>query len=689
MIASLLTYLLIDTAFGEVRQSKNILSLTKAKAALLEKFTHEDVGFWRRFLQDLSLPPVPTIQPTRAPVTAPTEDDDCSFKIAIQNRTWDAHKNAAQRENCTLASILSQNEFDSVVALVQGGPPAVAMSSFVYIGGRLRQNGTAGERGAENWEWIDGSEWSFEKWSSSEPNNSDGDEDKVAMRRLEGRRLWNDVNGSRPFPAVYRCCEESHGLPEQPTSAPTVRPSRAPTARPTLRPTARPTQRPTARPTRAPTAQPTSLPTARPTSAPTGRPTPAPTAHPTSLPTARPTPAPTPQRTVRPTESPGLPDTARPTETPTRQPTFRPTGQPTQVPTRGPTQAPTSSTCEFLVSDVSLSWTAHRQIATGTAGCDLASILDEVEHNLVLSVINNSPINNEVNIWIGGAIRVNGTQGERGPENWEWIDGSSWEYENFWPFEPNNELGVETVLSLLLINGERFWNDKNENESYPAVYKCCNGDIPPTLPPVSNKTCVATGWGDPHLVTFDGLKYDCHAGGEVIMVKSLDSNFEIQARLGKIGFPAYTAGIVVRERDTSIPIVQISLAARSGAVGNVAGCPVDMYVDGIMRDLNSGTGSPLVIVTTERENIRVRYPVSGTEIRMSIELFQGTCLFSVDYQLPRGCLEDEQVIGLLGSPNGNMNDDWMTRDGRVLDIPPGVGTFSSSPPIFTAQRFGA
>jgi hypothetical protein len=35
-------------------------------------------------------------------------------------------------------------------------------------------------------------------------------------------------------------------------------------------------------------------------------------------------------------------------------------------------------------------------------------------------------------------------------------------------------------------------------------------------------------WGDPHLVTFDGLKYDFQASGEFILARSLDSSFEVQ-----------------------------------------------------------------------------------------------------------------------------------------------------------------
>ena len=39
------------------------------------------------------------------------------------------------------------------------------------------------------------------------------------------------------------------------------------------------------------------------------------------------------------------------------------------------------------------------------------------------------------------------------------------------------------------------------------------------------------GWGDTHLVTFDGLAYDFQGVGEFIMVRSLSDSLEVQARM--------------------------------------------------------------------------------------------------------------------------------------------------------------
>lgn len=46
---------------------------------------------------------------------------------------------------------------------------------------------------------------------------------------------------------------------------------------------------------------------------------------------------------------------------------------------------------------------------------------------------------------------------------------------------------------------------------------------------------MCTSWGDPHVVSFDGLKYDNQGFGDYYLVRTLDSNFVVQARQGPCG----------------------------------------------------------------------------------------------------------------------------------------------------------
>jgi len=129
--------------------------------------------------------------------------------------------------------------------------------------------------------------------------------------------------------------------------------------------------------------------------------------------------------------------------------------------------------CLFRVSEDLLSWEDHRMAAI-EQDCYLASVLSFQEDEQVLEFLDLSNVAADApTVWLGGRIKQGGTQGATGPQNWEWIDGNKWCYENFLPDEPNNEFGNETVLSYFLLDGTRQWNDEDDSFSAPAVYKCC------------------------------------------------------------------------------------------------------------------------------------------------------------------------------------------------------------------------
>lgn len=176
-----------------------------------------------------------------------------------------------------------------------------------------------------------------------------------------------------------------------------------------------------------------------------------------------------------------------------------------------------------------------------------------------------------------------------------------------------------------------------------------------------------TSIGDPHLATFDGLRYDCQGVGEFTLSKSLDSQMEVQGRFSEVGgrFVSLTRGIVAKESNAS-PVVQVSLAVNPSTEATVVnGCPVELYVDGNPEDLSSGYSQDGVTVALTGSNVLVSFVASGMEVKIKVWSLFG-CNFSVNVFLPDSFLEVNRMVGLLGSPNDNPNDDWTTREGEIL-----------------------
>lgn len=86
-------------------------------------------------------------------------------------------------------------------------------------------------------------------------------------------------------------------------------------------------------------------------------------------------------------------------------------------------------------------------------------------------------------------------------------------------------------VSIPGVSGISLSTELGSIEGVLVESKCPGGPRPPGSPRPGG----GNSWGDPHQTTFDGLKYDFHAGGEFVLAKSIDDSFEVQARQGRPG----------------------------------------------------------------------------------------------------------------------------------------------------------
>jgi len=200
--------------------------------------------------------------------------------------------------------------------------------------------------------------------------------------------------------------------------------------------------------------------------------------------------------------------------------------------------------------------------------------------------------------------------------------------------------------------------------------------------PGFSAACKATAWGDPHIVTFDGLKFDAQPAGEAIFLKSTDGSLlSIQGRIEKArpgSMPAVTTAIVTRGETESDPVIQVAVASSGGTPISTRGgdCPVELLVDGVVQDSLEywGTNAKVQQVGSM---ISIQYDET---LRVDMDTrFFGRCYFTTNFYLYDCDAKKDSVIGLLGSPNGSPSDDWMTQDGTVLDLPAGASKYFFEP----------
>ncbi|XP_013393861.1 sushi domain-containing protein 2-like [Lingula anatina] len=172
----------------------------------------------------------------------------------------------------------------------------------------------------------------------------------------------------------------------------------------------------------------------------------------------------------------------------------------------------------------------------------------------------------------------------------------------------------------------------------------------------------ATGFGDPHVVTLDGLSYTFNGIGEYSLVESTNQTFTCQGRTkqvdgqnGEQGLASVWTALAMRGHNTSR--VQVSYSKLWG---------MEVFVDNDMIDFDEvGNIVPGI------EGIEIEKVANESKAYISFEDEQ----VFVDVQIANGVLNfllylpnylKGNVKGLLGVWNEDPVDDLLPRDGHVL-----------------------
>ncbi|XP_062943469.1 sushi domain-containing protein 2 [Cynocephalus volans] len=170
---------------------------------------------------------------------------------------------------------------------------------------------------------------------------------------------------------------------------------------------------------------------------------------------------------------------------------------------------------------------------------------------------------------------------------------------------------------------------------------------------------LASAFGDPHFVTFDGTNFTFNGRGEYVLLEAALSDLRVHARAqpGTTSSGTETLGTgltAVAVQEGNSDVVEVRLADRAGVLQVLLNQEVLTFTEQSWMDLK---GMFLSVGAGNRVSVML---ASGAGLEVSI---QGPFL-SVAVLLPEKFLT--HTHGLLGTLNDNPTDDFTLRSGEVL-----------------------
>jgi hypothetical protein len=196
-----------------------------------------------------------------------------------------------------------------------------------------------------------------------------------------------------------------------------------------------------------------------------------------------------------------------------------------------------------------------------------------------------------------------------------------------------------------------------------------DGGVPPSAGPPPNGKSLS----DPHLVTFDGRRYDLQAVGEFVLAKSTTDDFEVQARFESRASRTWStatmmATTVGNQRITvSVDILAAQAIPKLQIDGVLTTEPFVMLDGGSVRSVATTFGDSYVVEFADGSRVGTQATARG-----------GLTIWVAPADARKG-----SMTGLLGDDDGTVTNDPTTRDTTtVLPEPPAYddlyGAFAAS-----------
>lgn len=165
--------------------------------------------------------------------------------------------------------------------------------------------------------------------------------------------------------------------------------------------------------------------------------------------------------------------------------------------------------------------------------------------------------------------------------------------------------------------------------------------------------------GDPHMFSFDGLRYSCQAKGDFVLFKA-SSGPEVHVRFKKKSSLVSLATGVAVKAEGAAPTVELVISEADGSTR--------LRINGSEVDPRLGYEDEFYVVSGTSE-YKIFLKAFNMALHAGIRLPGVFTHFSTRVTLPPGFKNGATICGLLGTPDGDSSNDWAAPDCSPINVP--------------------